>query len=52
MNKGQIKELSDIVGSLMISQFKGKNKQEEYREVINQIFYFYFKNLKTKKENE
>tara|TARA_R100000734_G_scaffold13890_1_gene10266 strand:+ start:210 stop:353 length:144 start_codon:yes stop_codon:yes gene_type:complete len=42
--KKGIDRLCDIVGSLMISQF---NNQEEYREVINLIFYEW-----TKKEGK
>ena len=34
--KKELDRLRDIVGSLMISRF---NNQEEYREVINLIFY-------------
>ena len=30
--------LAEVVGSLMIKQFKGENKQEQYRAVINTIF--------------
>ena len=30
--------LRDVVGSLMIAQFKGENKQDQYRAVINAIF--------------
>ncbi len=49
----KINELNEIVGSLMISQFKGKDKQKQYREVINQIFYYFFKSLnKKEKTNE
>jgi hypothetical protein len=46
MTQKQINKLNEIVGSLMISQFKGKDKQEQYREVISQIFYYFFKSLK------
>tara|TARA_R110002124_G_scaffold126784_1_gene286538 strand:- start:352 stop:543 length:192 start_codon:yes stop_codon:yes gene_type:complete len=30
--------LRDVIGSLMIKQFKGKDKQDQYRAVINMIF--------------
>ena len=30
--------LRDVIGSLMIRQFKGKDKQDQYRAVINLIF--------------
>jgi len=30
--------LRDVVGSLMIAQFKGESKQDRYRSVINAIF--------------
>ena len=30
--------LRDVIGSLMIKQFKGKDKQDQYRSVINMIF--------------
>ena len=30
--------LKDVIGSLMIGQFKGDNKQDQYRAVINTIF--------------
>ena len=30
--------LRDIIGSLMIAQFKGKDKQDQYRAVINMMF--------------
>tara|TARA_R110002051_G_scaffold3811_1_gene20418 strand:+ start:10433 stop:10786 length:354 start_codon:yes stop_codon:yes gene_type:complete len=36
-----IERLTEIVGSLMISQFK--NDQEQYRKTINTIFYTFFK---------
>ena len=35
-----IDRLTEIVGSLMISQFK--NDQEQYRKTINTIFYTFF----------
>ena len=35
-----IERLTEIVGSLMISQFK--NDQEQYRKTINTIFYTFF----------
>jgi len=35
-----IERLTEIVGSLMISQFK--NDQEQYRKTINTIFYSFF----------
>ena len=41
MSKKEIFRLNEIVGSLMISQFKGN--QEEYRKVINTIFKEFFK---------
>ena len=43
MIKKKIFKLNDIVGSLMISQFKGKDKQNKYRKVINTIFHTFFK---------
>ena len=30
--------LRDVIGSLMIAQFKGDDKQDQYRAVINTIF--------------
>ena len=41
MSKKEILKLNEIVGSLMISQFKGN--QEKYRKVINTIFKEFFK---------
>ena len=41
--KKEILRLSEIVGSLDISQFKGKTKQNNYRKVINTIFHYFFK---------
>ena len=52
MTQKQINKLNEIVGSLMISQFKGKDKQEQYREVISQIFYYFFKSLKKIKKGK
>ena len=31
-------EIAEVVGSLMIDQFKGDDKQDHYRAVINEIF--------------
>ena len=39
--KRQLKHLNDIIGSLMIKQFKGN--QKEYRAVITAIMQEYFK---------
>ena len=41
MSKKEIFRLNEIIGSLMISQFKGE--QEKYRKVINTIFKTFFK---------
>ena len=41
MNKKKIFHLNDIIGSLMINQFKGN--QEQYRKVVNTIFKTFFK---------
>ena len=38
IKKQDYEHLKDVVGSLMIKQFKGKDKQDQYREVINTIF--------------
>tara|TARA_R110000824_G_scaffold390649_1_gene587180 strand:+ start:437 stop:913 length:477 start_codon:yes stop_codon:yes gene_type:complete len=35
--------LAEVVGSLSISQFKGQDKQKQYRAVINEIFQQYQK---------
>tara|TARA_B100000795_G_C22463603_1_gene310189 strand:+ start:176 stop:340 length:165 start_codon:yes stop_codon:yes gene_type:complete len=42
MTKKEIFRLNEIIGSLMISQFKGKENQDEYRKVINEIFHHFF----------
>ena len=47
MNKKEVFRLNNILGSLMISQFKGKDKQEKYRKVINTVFHYFFKLKKT-----
>ena len=36
--KMDYEHLAEVVGSLSISQFKGTDKQEQYRSVINEIF--------------
>ena len=36
--KMDYEHLAEVVGSLSISQFKGKDKQEQYRSVIDEIF--------------
>ena len=38
IKKQDYEHLKDVVGSLMIKQFKGKDKQDQYREVISMIF--------------
>jgi len=38
LDNAEYEHLAEIVGSLVIEQFKGENKQEKYREVINTIF--------------
>ena len=43
MSKKEIFRLNEIIGALMVSQFKGKNNQEDYRKVINAIFKSFFK---------
>jgi hypothetical protein len=43
MNKKDIERLDDIIGSLMISQFKN---QQEYRAAISSIIKSFFKGLK------
>ena len=47
MKKNEIFRLNEIIGSLMISQFKGKKNQDQYRQVINEIFHHFFKLKKT-----
>ena len=47
MKKKEILRLSNIVGDLDVSQFKGKEKQTKYRKVINTIFHYFFKLKKT-----
>lgn len=42
MTKKEIFRLNEIIGSLMISQFKGKENQDEYRKAINEIFHHFF----------
>ena len=41
MSKKEIFKLNEIIGSLMVKQFKGN--QEEYRKTINSIFKSFFK---------
>jgi len=41
LNDDDIKHLNNVIGSLMIKQFKGN--QEEYRQVITNIMQEYFK---------
>jgi len=41
MKKKKIFHLNEIIGSLMINQFKGN--QEQYRKVINTVFKTFFK---------
>ena len=36
--KMDYEHLTEVVGSLMIDQFKGDDKQDQYRSVINEIF--------------
>ena len=38
LDNDEYEHLAEVVGSLVIEQFKGENKQEKYREVINTIF--------------
>jgi hypothetical protein len=38
--------LRDVIGSLMIKQFKGKNKQDQYRAVINTLFSEFTQSIK------
>ena len=47
MKKTERFRLNEIIGSLMISQFKGKKNQDQYRQVINEIFHHFFKLKKT-----
>jgi len=44
INKQDYDHLRDVVGSLMIEQFTGKDKQDQYREVIDIIFEQYPRN--------
>jgi len=37
-DKEEHDHLRDVIGSLMIAQFKGESKQDQYRSVINAIF--------------
>jgi len=46
INKQDYDHLRDVVGSLMIEQFKDKDKQDQYRAVINMIFEQYPRNTK------
>jgi len=38
IKKEDYDHLRDVIGSLMIKQFKGKDKQDQYRAVINMVF--------------
>ena len=38
IKKDDYDHLRNVVGSLMIKQFKGKDRQDQYRAVINMIF--------------
>jgi len=38
INKQDYNHLRNVIGSLMIKQFKGKDKQDQYRAVIDMIF--------------
>ena len=42
MDDAEIERLRDILGSLMVSQFKSQN---EYQDAINQIIYHFFNDL-------
>ena len=44
-DKADLEHLAEVVGSLKIDQFQGKDKQEKYRSVINEIFKTFIQGL-------